>query len=148
MKKPVYAQTRGTARFDVNIKAMYIIRGRGMKQQECRITNLSSSGATIHSLRTENFTKGTSIIIAIAITNTLMHMPAEAEIMWIKQCNNACISGIKFTAMPCDIMIRKLVKKAPEISCVSVKSRKVKCIAGKLSERENAIITLNKNASV
>jgi len=141
MKKPVYAQTRGTARFDVNIRAMYIIRGRGMKQQECRITNLSISGATVHSQRTENFTEGTVIIIAIAITNTLMHMPAEAEIMWIRQCANECISGIKFTAIPCDIMIRKLVKKTPEISCVSVKSRKVKCRAGKLTERENALTT-------
>ncbi len=59
---------------------------------------------------------GTVIAVDIAIPHTLMHIPAEAEIMWSKQRPNELISGIRFTDILSDTMIRQLVKKTQEVS--------------------------------
>ena len=45
---------RAKARFNVNLKATYCIRVQGSQHQECLITNLSASGATVRFPRTES----------------------------------------------------------------------------------------------
>jgi hypothetical protein len=115
-EESLYAKMRAKARFDVNLKAMYFIREQGAQHQECRISNISSSGATVNFARNESFKRGAVILMDIAIPNTIMHIPAEAVIMWIKQSPNKLIGGIKFTDILSDSMIRQLVKRNPEIS--------------------------------
>ena len=103
-------------RFDVNLKATYVIKGQGTQHQECQISNLSSSGATVCFFSNASLECGAIIAMDIAIPNTIMHIPAEAKIMWIKNCPNELMSGIKFMSKFSDIMIGQLVKKTPEVS--------------------------------
>jgi hypothetical protein len=110
----LYANMRAKARFTVNLKATYCIRVLGSHHQECQIINLSASGATVRFSRTESIRIGTVIAMDIAIPHTVMHIPAEAEIMWSKQRPNELISGIRFTDILSDTMIQQLVKKTQE----------------------------------
>jgi hypothetical protein len=113
MDDSVYEKMRGKARFNVELNATYCIKGHGTQQQECRIANLSSSGATAVFPRTENLKSGAVIAMDIPIPNTIMRIATEAEIIWTKQRFNALLSGIKFTGQLSDNMIQKLVKKTP-----------------------------------
>jgi hypothetical protein len=116
MEESLYQKMRDKKRFDVNLKATYIIRLQGKQNQQCQISNLSSSGATVRFSRNASLECGTVIAMHITIPNTIMHIPAEAKIMWIKKCPNELISGIKFMAKLSDIMIQQLVRKTPEVS--------------------------------
>jgi hypothetical protein len=113
MEELLYEKMRGKARFNVNLNATYITREQGMQHQECRITNLSSSGATARFPRSESLKNGAVLAMNIAIPNTIMRIATEAEIMWTKQRFNELISGIKFTGMLSDNMIQQLVKQTP-----------------------------------
>ena len=110
MEESIYAKMRSKARFNVDLDAMYSMKGQGAHQQ-CRIANLSASGATARFPRTESLKNGAVIAIDIAIPNTIMRISTEAEIMWTRQRFNKLISGIKFTGMLSDGMIQQLVKK-------------------------------------
>ncbi len=117
MEESLYAKMRDKERFDINLKATYIIKGQGTQHQECQISNLSSSGATVLFPLTASLKKGAVIVMDISIPNTIMHIPAEAAIMWIKPHPNELISGIRFKAILSATMIQQLVKKKPEVSC-------------------------------
>ncbi len=104
---------RDKKRFDVDLNGTYRIKGQGTQHQECRITNLSSSGATALFPGTENLKRGAVIAMDIAIPNTIMRIITEAEIMWTKQRFNELMSGIKFTKILSANMIQQLVKKTP-----------------------------------
>ena len=108
---------RGKPRFTVNLQAAYRINDNGMQQQECRVTNLSASGAAVRFARTESVGVGAVISIDISIPGTIMHIPAEAEIMWTRKRPNELLSGIKFTYVLSDSMIQQLVKKAVFAYC-------------------------------
>ena len=107
-----YAKMRDKERHNIALKAAYSIKGKNTQQQECRITNLSSSGATVRFPRTESLSSGAVVAMDIALPNTIMRIAAEAEIMWTKQRFNELIGGIRFTAILSDTMIRQLTKKA------------------------------------
>ncbi len=47
MEESIYAKMRDKERFNIDLKATYIIKGQGTQHQECQIANLSSSGATV-----------------------------------------------------------------------------------------------------
>jgi len=111
MEESFYAKMRSKARFNVNLNARYSIKGQNTQHQECRIANLSSSGATARFPRTESLKNGAVIAMEIAIPDTIMRIATEAEIMWTRQRFNELISGIRFTGMLSDSMIRQLVKK-------------------------------------
>jgi hypothetical protein len=113
MEETFYAKMRSKARFTVDLNAMYSIKGQKAQHQECRIANLSSSGATARFPRNESLKSGAVIAMDIAIPNTIMRIATEAEIMWTKQRFNELITGIRFTGILSDSMIRQLVKKNP-----------------------------------
>lgn len=113
MEEFIYEKTRAKARFDANLKATYRIKGQDMPHQECRIANLSSSGATARFPHTESLERGAVVVMDIPIPNTILRIAAEAEIMWTKQRFNDLISGIKFKEILSESMIQQLVKKDP-----------------------------------
>ena len=113
MEESLYAKMRAKARFDANLKATYSIKGQGAHDQECRIANLSSSGATACFPRTESLQRGAVVVMDIPIPNTIMRIAAEAEIMWTRQRFNELIGGIKFKEILSESMIQQLVKKTP-----------------------------------
>ena len=108
---------RTKERFDVNLDAIYDIKGQGMQHQECQIANLSSIGATVYFPQTESFKRGAVIAMDIPIPNTVMRIETEAEIIWTKQRFNELISGIKFTGELSDNMIQKFINKTSQLSC-------------------------------
>jgi hypothetical protein len=91
MEESIYAKMRGKKRFNVDLNAIYSIKGQGLQRQACRIANLSSSGATAHFPRTESLKSWAVIAMNIARPNTIMHIETEAEIMWTKQRFNELI---------------------------------------------------------
>ena len=113
MEKSLYEKMRAKERFNVNLNTTYSIKGQDGQQQECRITNLSASGAAARFPRTESLKTGTVIVMDIAIPNTIMRIAAEAEIMWTRHRFNEFISGIRFTGALSETMVRQLVKKNP-----------------------------------
>ncbi len=113
MEKSLYEKMRGKVRFNVELNATYRIKGQNMQHQQCRIANLSASGATARFPRTESLKSGAVLVMDIAIPNTIMRVETEAEIMWTRQRFSELISGIKFTGMLSDSMIQRLVKKTP-----------------------------------
>jgi hypothetical protein len=116
MEEFIYKKIRTKPRFNVNLKARYFIIGNGMQHQECRITNLSSSDATVRFPRTASLKSGDIIGVDIAIPNTIIHIPAKAEIMGTKQHTHELMSYIKFMTTLSDDMILPLVKKIPDAS--------------------------------
>ena len=114
MGESLYAKMRGKQRFTVNLKAMCRINDNGTQHQECRITNVSASGAAVRFARTESMKVGAVVSIDVSIPHTIMHIPVEAEIMWIKKRPNEVLSGIRFTYMLSDGMIQQLVKNAAQ----------------------------------
>jgi hypothetical protein len=111
MEESLYEKMRGKERFNVDLNATYCIQGHGTQHQECRIVNLSSSGATARFPRTESLKSGAILEMNIAIPNTIIRVETKAEIMWTKQRFTELISGIKFTGMLSDSMVHRLVKK-------------------------------------
>ncbi|MBN2107584.1 MAG: PilZ domain-containing protein [Deltaproteobacteria bacterium] len=103
-------------RFDVNLDALYGIKGQGMKHQECHLANLSSGGAKVYFSQTESLKSGAVLAIDIPIPNTAMCITVWAEIMWIKPRCNEFISGIKFTCALSDAMVQKFVKRVPQLN--------------------------------
>jgi hypothetical protein len=113
MEKSIYEKMRNKARHTVTLDATYSIKGQDSRQQECRIANLSASGAAARFPRTENLKTGAVIVVDIAIPNTIMRIATEAEIMWTRHRFNELISGIRFTGALSETMVRQLVKKTP-----------------------------------
>jgi len=113
MEESLYAKMRGKGRFDVNLKGAYSMKQDGPPHKECRITNLSSSGATVYFPRTENLSNGSVVAIDIPIPKTIIRIAVEAEIMWTRERFSELISGIRFTGMLSDTIIRQLTKKTP-----------------------------------
>ncbi|MBN2108875.1 MAG: PilZ domain-containing protein [Deltaproteobacteria bacterium] len=113
MGESLYEKMRATERFNVALHATYIIKGRNTQHQECRIANLSSSGAKALFPRAESLQRGAVIVMEIAIPNTIMRIAAEAEIMWARQRFNDLTGGLRFKELLSESMIRQLVKKTP-----------------------------------
>ncbi len=111
------ATTPGTSeRFNVHLKATYGIMGLDMQPQDCRIANLSASGAKVLFPHTESFKNGAVIAVDIPIPNTSMRIAAEAEIIWTRQRFNELISGIRFSGALSDAMLRQVVNNIQQLS--------------------------------
>ena len=112
MTESIYARMRYKPRFTVNFKAKYSMKEQAAQKQECLITNLSASGATVRFPNTEIISKRIPVVIDIPIPNTIMHVSAAAEIVWVKQRFNRLISGVRFSNILSDTMLQKLTEKS------------------------------------
>jgi len=116
MDESLYTIKRDNERFNTSLNATYSIKGRYRQNQECRITNLSSSGAKVRFPHTERLRRGAAVLMDIPIPDTIMRIATEAEIMWTKQRYNRMISGIKFNEILGDAMIKLIMQKVPKLS--------------------------------
>jgi hypothetical protein len=101
MEKSLYEKMRGKAR-NVDLNATYRIEGQNMQHQQCRIANLSASGATALFPLTESLKSGAVIAMDIAKTHTIMRIETKAEIMWARHRFNEIISGMNCSS--CDLI--------------------------------------------
>jgi hypothetical protein len=112
MSEAMFARMRDKQRFSSDLKATYSIKEQGARKQECRITNLSSSGASVRFPHNEGFSRNTTVAIDIPIPDTIMHVSALAEIVWVRQRFNDSLCGVRFTNALSNTMIERLTKKS------------------------------------
>jgi hypothetical protein len=103
-------------RFNVHLDATYGIKVPDMQHQECRIANLSSSGAKVRFPCTASFKNGDVIAVNIPLPNTIMRITTVAEVMWTRQRFNELISGIRFTRALTDTILKQVVDNSPQLS--------------------------------
>ena len=94
-------------RYDVNLKAEVSQKNQ---EHQCRLTNLSASGACLHFKSKVAAKDGMSISMKIFIPATIMHIPNSGEIMWVKQQNTETSIGVKFQDILSEIMMQQLIK--------------------------------------
>jgi hypothetical protein len=112
----VSSTSTSNERFDVHLNATYGINGPDLQHQECRIVNLSSSGAKVRFPCTESFTNGDIIAVNIPLPNTIMRITTVAEVMWTKQRFNELISGIRFKRELSDTILNQVVNNILQLS--------------------------------
>ena len=110
MRDSMYVEMRAKPRFKSDLKATYIIKVQGAQQQECRVIDLSSSGASVQFPRNEGISKNTEVLLDISIPDTIMHVFAAAEIVWVKQRFNDLLCGVRFMNTLSNTMIQRLTK--------------------------------------
>ena len=102
-------------RYDVDLKAELNLLGENSLVQQCRITNLSASGARLHFEKASSIKIGMHVAIKIFIPATIMHIPNTGAIMWVKQQNKGTSVGLQFKDILSEIMMERLVKSgSPE----------------------------------
>lgn len=97
-------------RFDVELTAEVSLAGHETQEHQCRLTNLSASGACLHFDATTSCKLGMRVDIKISIPETIMHIPNSGEIMWVKQQRNEMHAGVKFNDILSEIMMQRLAK--------------------------------------
>lgn len=110
MNRGVYDKMRAKKRYAVDLKASYAVGNRPGSSRQCRISNLSASGASIRLPDTENLKSGAVLVMDIAIPDTIMHVSTEAEIMWVRQRFNKLMCGLKFKSLLSRGMIEMLTQ--------------------------------------
>lgn len=116
MNESPYAKMRGKPRFRAGLKAMYCVEGDNFQRQQCRITNLSQSGAGVRLARNERFRPGAVLRMDIAIPGTLMHVPVEAEVIWTGRRANELLAGIRFAFQLSDSMLLELTAQKSSVA--------------------------------
>ena len=110
MEPSTAEKNRIKQRYDVNLKAEVSLTGENTHMQQCRITNLSASGARLHFEKASSVQIGMHVAIKIFIPATIMHIPNSGGIMWVKQQNNGTAIGLQFKDILSEIMMERLVK--------------------------------------
>ncbi len=114
MKKEKTSQEdlRLKQRSNVSLKAMVSLTGQKAQEHQCRITNLSATGARLHFEETSSFNVGMDLTLKIYIPSTIMHIQNSGEIMWVEKEFKECRVGIKFTEFLSETMLEQLIKNS------------------------------------
>ena len=102
--------TRIKQRFDVDLKAEASLDGKEQREYQCRVKNLSATGACLHFETAIKCKIGMDVAVKLFIPETIMHIPNSAEIIWVKQQQKKIDVGIHFKDILSEIMMQRLVK--------------------------------------
>lgn len=116
METATAKKNRIKQRYEVNLKAEVSLTVQKNQEHQCRITNLSASGACVHFESTIAAKDGMTMSIKIFIPATIMHIPNSGEIMWVKQQNNKTSIGVRFQDILSEIMMQQLIKQGSPAS--------------------------------
>ena len=97
-------------RSTVSLKAAVRLKGQKTQEHQCRLTDLSATGARLHFGETSSLAQGMPITIKIFIPKTIMSIPNSGKIMWVKKAFKECSVGIKFTEFLSETMLGQLIK--------------------------------------
>lgn len=103
---------RKKQRFEVDLKAVVSPATQKTKEQQCRIKNLSATGACIHLKKPELFPVGMQLAVKIFVPSTILHATNTGEVKWCRQEGNECEVGIKFKNFISQSMMTQLLKKS------------------------------------
>ncbi len=107
-----YEEMRNRQRFDVRIKARMTLQRRGDLEYQCRIVNLSGTGARLRSDKSVSVNAGMTVNIDIVIPGTIIHVTHAGEIVWVQQQGNATLMGIRFMENISETMIQQFMKNS------------------------------------
>jgi hypothetical protein len=98
-------------RFDVSLKAVGSIQGQAAAEHQLRVTNVSATGARLQMDTNLDVKVGMRIGLKIFIPNTVLHIPATGEVMWVTRQGNSVSFGVRFADMVSAYMIEQLIRK-------------------------------------
>ena len=101
---------RGKDRIKTRLNAQYFIKKKSAQYIECRVVNLSRTGAAVSVPVTEKPECGNIMFIDIYIPKTLSHVSSQAEIKRIEKRDKELICGIKFTELLSQPIFEQLTK--------------------------------------
>ena len=101
---------RGKDRDKTTLNAQYFIKKQSSQYLECKIINLSRTGAAVNVPVSETLKRGAIMFVDIYIPKTLMHVSVQGEIKRVKNGDHECIAGIKFTELLDRYMFEQLTK--------------------------------------
>ena len=101
---------RGKDRDKTALNAQYFIKKQSSQYLECKVINLSRTGAAVSVPVSETLKRGTIMFVDIYIPKTLMHVSVQGEIKRVKNGDHECIAGIKFTELLDRYMFEQLTK--------------------------------------
>ena len=110
MSTPSQEDLRLKQRSNVELKAVVSLKGHDAQEHQCRITDLSATGARLHFGATSSLAQGMPVTIKISIPKTIMNISNSGEIMWVKKAFKECRVGIKFTEFLSETMMDQLIK--------------------------------------
>jgi len=97
-------------RSNVTLKAVASITGQKAQEHQCRVTDLSATGARLHFEKTSSLNVGMDLTLKISIPSTIMQIQNSGKIMWLEKNFRNCTVGIKFTEFLSEAMIAQLTK--------------------------------------
>jgi hypothetical protein len=101
---------RGKDRIKTTLNAQYFIKKQSTQYLDCKVVNLSRTGAAVSVPIDEKLECGTIMFIDIYIPKTLLHVSAQAEIKRVERHDKELISGIKFTELISQPMFEQLIQ--------------------------------------
>jgi hypothetical protein len=114
MQTTSYEEMRNRQRFDVRIKAVMTLPGRGNLEYQCRIVNLSGTGARLSVDKVLSVVAGMVVNIDAIIPGTIIHLTQTGAIVWVQQQGNATLLGIRFTENLSETMIHQFMKNSQQ----------------------------------
>ncbi len=90
---------RGKDRVKTMLNAQYFIKKQSSQYLECKVVNLSRTGAVFSVLPNEKVECGAIIFIDIYIPKTLQHVSVQAEIKRVERRDREIIGAVKFTEL-------------------------------------------------
>ena len=103
-----YVNKRGKERIKTNLNAQYFIKKQSLHYLECRILNLSCSGAAVSLSINDKPELEASIFLDVFIPKTLSNISVVGEIKRIEHRDNELIVGIKFTELLSPLSFKQL----------------------------------------
>lgn len=101
---------RGKDRVKTKLNAQYFIKKKSAQYSECRVVDLSRTGAAVSIPTNEKPECGNIMFIDIYIPKTLSNVSAQAEIKRIEKREKELICGIKFTELISQPVFAQLIK--------------------------------------
>lgn len=101
---------RSKDRVNTRLNAQYFIKKKSSQYSECRVVNLSRTGAAVSIPPNERPECGNIMFIDIYIPKTLSHVSAQAEIKRVEKRDRELVCGIKFIELISQPVFAQLVK--------------------------------------
>jgi hypothetical protein len=103
-----YVNKRGKERIKTNLNAQYFIKKQSLQYLECRILNLSCSGAAVSLPINDKPEPEAVMFLDIFIPKTLSSISVVGEIKRIEHRDSELIIGIKFTDLLSPLSVKQL----------------------------------------
>ena len=100
---------RGKDRVKTMLNAQYFIKKQSLQYLECKVVNLSRTGAVVSVPINEKLKCGAIIFLDMYIPKTLQPVSVQAEIKRVERHDKAITGAVKFTELISPAMFEQLI---------------------------------------